>query len=74
MGFLVVADGSVKVLPAQSSGAMERIVELLPQLVEDLNQMDKQDKKKASFRKKSPLSAQLREVAVRYDEEDLPKS
>ena len=35
VGFLVVADGMVKVLPAQTNGAMERMVELLPQLVEE---------------------------------------
>ena len=36
VGFLVVGDGSVKMLPAQTSGAMERMVELLPQLIEDM--------------------------------------
>ena len=36
VGFLVVDEGSVKVLPAQTNGAMERMVELLPQLVEEL--------------------------------------
>jgi len=38
VGFLVVADGMVKVLPAQTNGAMERVVELLPQLVEEFAQ------------------------------------
>ena len=38
VGFLVVGEGTVKVLPAQTSGAMERMVELLPQLLENLNQ------------------------------------
>ena len=38
VGFLVVGDGSVKMLPAQTNGAMERVVELLPQLLEDLSQ------------------------------------
>jgi len=37
VGFLVVGEGTVKVLPAQSNSAMERVVELLPQLLEDLN-------------------------------------
>ena len=37
VGFLVVGDGMVKVLPAQTSGAMERMVELLPQMLESLN-------------------------------------
>ena len=36
VGFLVVGDGTVKMLPAQTNGAMERVVELLPQLLEDL--------------------------------------
>ena len=36
VGFLVVGDGSVKMLPAQTNGAMERVVELLPQILEDL--------------------------------------
>ena len=35
VGFLVVGNGTVKVLPAQSNSAMERVVELLPQLVEE---------------------------------------
>ena len=35
VGFLVVEENSVKVLPAQASNAMERIVELLPQLMEN---------------------------------------
>ena len=38
VGFLVVGENTVKVLPAQSNGAMERVVELLPQLLEDLAQ------------------------------------
>ncbi len=51
-GFLVVGDGTVKMLPAQPNGAMERVVALLPQLIEDLGQGgdkggDKSDKKKA---------------------------
>ena len=48
VGFLVVGDGTVKMLPAQTNGAMERVVELLPQLLEDLGQSgEKSDKKKA---------------------------
>lgn len=48
VGFLVVGDGTVKVLPAQSNSAMERVVELLPQLIEDFGQNgNKDDKKKA---------------------------
>ena len=35
VGVLVVGNGTVKVLPAQSNSAMERMVELLPQLVEE---------------------------------------
>ena len=38
VGFLVVGDGTVKVLPAQTNGAMERVVELLPQLMEEFGQ------------------------------------
>ena len=45
VGFLVVGDGTVKMLPAQTNGAMERVVELLPQLIEELNAKD--EKKKA---------------------------
>ena len=43
VGFLVVGDGTVKMLPAQSSGPMERMVELLPQLLEDLKSQEKQE-------------------------------
>ena len=35
VGFLVVSDGTVKMLPAQTTGALERVVELLPQLIGD---------------------------------------
>jgi len=38
VGFLVVDGDAVKMLPAQTNGAMERVVELLPQLLEDLSQ------------------------------------
>lgn len=47
VGFLVVGDGTVKMLPAQTNGAMERVVELLPQLIEDIQNGEKSDKKKA---------------------------
>ena len=40
VGFLVVTDKQVKMLPAQTTGAMERMVELLPQLIEELNAKD----------------------------------
>ena len=46
VGFLVVGDGTVKVLPAQSNSAMERVVELLPQLIEDFGQNGNKDGKK----------------------------
>ena len=35
VGFLVVGEDSVKMLPAQSGSALERVVELLPQLMEE---------------------------------------
>lgn len=38
VGFLVVGEDTVKMLPAQTNGAMERVVELLPQLLEDFAQ------------------------------------
>lgn len=38
VGFLVVGEDCVKVLPAQSNSAMERVVELLPQLMEEFAQ------------------------------------
>ncbi|MBQ8149183.1 MAG: GerW family sporulation protein [Clostridia bacterium] len=37
VGFLVVSPEGVKMLPAQTNGAVERVVELLPQLIEELN-------------------------------------
>lgn len=47
VGFLVVEENGVKVLPAQSNSPMERVVELLPQLVEELSQNgEKQSKNK----------------------------
>ena len=44
VGFLVVTDKQVKMLPAQTTGAMERMVELLPQLIEELNAKDEKKK------------------------------
>ena len=46
VGFLVVTENQVKMLPAQTTGAMERMVELLPQLLEELNAKDEKEKKK----------------------------
>lgn len=46
VGFLVVTDKQVKMLPAQTTGAMERMVELLPQLIEELGAKDEKEKKK----------------------------
>ena len=46
VGFLVVTENQVKGLPAQTTGAMERMVELLPQLLEELNAKDEKEKKK----------------------------
>ena len=37
VGFLVVNGDSVKMLPAQTNGAVERVVELLPQLLEEFS-------------------------------------
>ena len=45
VGFLVVTENQVKMLPAQTTGAMERMVELLPQLLEELNAKDEKEKK-----------------------------
>ena len=46
VGFLVVTDKQVKMLPAQTTGAMERMVELLPQLIEELGAKDEKEKEK----------------------------
>ena len=46
VGFLVVTENQVKMLPAQTTGAMERMVELLPQLIEELNAKDEKKKNK----------------------------
>ena len=46
VGFLVVTDKQVKMLPAQTTGAMERMVELLHQLIEELNAKDEKKKNK----------------------------
>ena len=46
VGFLVVTDKQVKMLPAQTTGGMERMVELLPQLIEELNAKDEKKKNK----------------------------
>ena len=45
VGFLVVGEDGVKMLPAQTNGAVERVVELLPQLLEDIGSSSGQKKK-----------------------------
>ena len=45
-GFVAGTDKQVKMLPAQTTGAMERMVELLPQLIEELNAKDEKKKNK----------------------------
>ena len=44
MGFLVVSDHSVKMLPAQSLTVADRMVELLPGVVEDVKSLFEKDK------------------------------
>ena len=46
VGFLVVGENTIKVLPAQSNSAMERVVELLPQLMEEFAQNGEKTSKK----------------------------
>ena len=48
VGFLVVGEDGVKMLPAQTNGAMERVVELLPQLMEEFSNNAAQKKKAAT--------------------------
>ena len=45
VGFLVVGEDCVKVLPAQTNSAMERIVELLPQLMEEFGRNGEKNEK-----------------------------
>ena len=48
VGFLVVGEDCVKVLPAQSNSAVERLVEMLPQMMEEFSPKgEKCGKKKA---------------------------
>jgi sporulation protein YtfJ len=48
VGFLVVTGSNVKMLPAQSTGPLDRVVELLPQLIHDLG--DKENKQPSAFK------------------------
>jgi len=58
VGFLVVGEDCVKVLPAQSNGAIERMVELLPQLMEEFSQNgEKHGKTKAKKVYKTEIEA-----------------
>lgn len=83
VGFLVVGDEGVKLLPAQTSGAAERMVELLPQLVDEWKAASKLEKKK---RKQAPVDPdtgltqeQERQLcdgapSVNFPEEELPET
>ncbi len=46
VGFLVVGEGSVKMLPAQATTPIDRIVELLPQILEDFKMGEKPKEEK----------------------------
>lgn len=67
VGFLVVDENCVKVLPAQTNGAMERVVELLPQLLEDFAQGDGDPAPKK--RKRKPARVVKAEIES-YDDSD----
>ena len=79
VGFLVVGENGVKMLPAQSTGALDRLVELLPQLWEDAQGMDDKKKKKKKNADTGMTDYEELELckgapAVNYDEEDLPET
>ena len=65
VGFLVVGEDGVRMLPAQTSGAIERVVELLPQLLEEMNEGSKRDKAAKTVRT---------EIETFTVEEDLPQT
>ncbi len=64
VGFLVVNGDGVRMLPAQTNGAVERIVELLPQLLEEMTEGKSQKPARN-------LKAELETFTM---EEDLPKA
>ncbi len=74
VGFLVVGEGTVKMLPAQASGPMERMVELLPQMLEDFKAGEKENQEKAPKRRPFERYTSQREdtrfTQVGRDEED----
>lgn len=77
VGFLVVGEDSVKMLPAQTSGPMERMVELIPQMLEDLQKMDSKDQNKASFSKKKKNgqgSVDFTIPSMDEEQEDFPQA
>lgn len=61
VGFLVVSQGTVKMLPAQTTGALERVVELLPQLIGDMSG-------KESAKEKNTPSVRVDVVEVKKEE------
>lgn len=81
VGFLVVGDGTVKMLPAQATSPMERVVELLPQMLEDLRQLDgsakagqaeQKHKKKKSFFGSDSKEPSFSEPLTDEDDDDFP--
>ncbi len=63
VGFLVVAEDGVKMLPAQTNGAVERVVELLPQLIEELSGNGGSQKKNGFRREVETYTAEEDTVA-----------
>ena len=77
VGFLVVGENGVKMLPAQSTGALERMVEVLPQLWEEMRMDEPKKKKKktaSGLTEYEELELCKGAPAVNYDEEDLPET
>lgn len=61
VGFLVVGENTVKMLPAQATGALERMVDLIPQLFDEFKQMDQSKPSKPKKQKKNSLFSSLGE-------------
>ena len=60
VGFLVVAEDSIRVLPAQNECAIDRLVEMIPQIMEQMNTKREDKTKKKS---KKVFETQIETVA-----------
>ena len=54
VGFLIAGQGQIRLLPAQNNSPVDRLIEMIPQIVEDVKSMLPEKKAKLEIKKEKP--------------------